>query len=622
MSSAWLLENLVAYSLQIGMVVGMAAFVPAALRLKMPGARLAYWQILLAACLLLPAVRPWRQQILAATVEVTSTITAVRPASTPAPRRMPSPNEVALGLLAAGVLARMAWLGVGFARLRGYRRRSLPLSPAPAWAVEADLRVSDEIVSPVTFGLRRPVILLPARFPALDAAMRDAILCHEVLHVRRRDWAFTLAEEVVRAVFWFHPAIWWLLGEIALAREQAVDRGVVAMTRTRDKYVDALLEIAGAGPGLDLAPAPLFLRRRHLKHRLVSILKEARMSKTSLCSALAAGLCFLGLACWLATATFPLSAAPQSVADAQGITVEMNGAQVIHRAPVVYPQRALQAAIEGAVTVEVKLDATGSVGDARVVAGPDELRKAALESVLKWHFTREVANSVRQVTIGFALPRRDGAQAGGAAGGVASGARGGIVAGVVGGVPGGIRGGVAGASFTMKPLKSIDTPGLSQAVRDELLARLPVHPGDTMDPETVAKIGAAMRDYDEHLSMSVRANDDGTVVQIAAPEAQPTSLPPERLRVGGSVQQTKLIRQPRPVYPLEAKEARIQGVVKLSAVIGKDGSIQTLEVLSGHPLLVPSAVESVKQWVYQPTLLNGNPVEVVTQIDVNYTLAQ
>jgi TonB family protein len=173
----------------------------------------------------------------------------------------------------------------------------------------------------------------------------------------------------------------------------------------------------------------------------------------------------------------------------------------------------------------------------------------------------------------------------------------------------------------MKPLKSIDTPGLSQAVRDELLARLPVHPGDAMDPETVTKIGAAMRDYDEHLSLSVRANDDGTVVQIAAPEAQP-SVPPERLRIGGSVQQTKLIRQPRPVYPREAKEAGIQGTVKLSAVIGKDGSIQFLEVLSGDPLLASSAVEAVKQWVYQPTLLNGNPVEVVTQIEVNYTLSQ
>jgi periplasmic protein TonB len=73
---------------------------------------------------------------------------------------------------------------------------------------------------------------------------------------------------------------------------------------------------------------------------------------------------------------------------------------------------------------------------------------------------------------------------------------------------------------------------------------------------------------------------------------------------------------------VEAKQARIQGVVRLNAVIAKDGTISDLSVISGHPLLVPSALDSVKQWIYQPTLLNGNPVEVTTEIDVNFTLAQ
>jgi periplasmic protein TonB len=87
------------------------------------------------------------------------------------------------------------------------------------------------------------------------------------------------------------------------------------------------------------------------------------------------------------------------------------------------------------------------------------------------------------------------------------------------------------------------------------------------------------------------------------------------------VQQAKLIMQPKPVYPPLAKQARISGVVHLSAIIGKEGNVVNLAVISGHPLLIPSALESVRQWVYQKTLLNGEPVEVVTQIDVNYTLA-
>jgi protein TonB len=115
----------------------------------------------------------------------------------------------------------------------------------------------------------------------------------------------------------------------------------------------------------------------------------------------------------------------------------------------------------------------------------------------------------------------------------------------------------------------------------------------------------------------------GSVPTAVLPPPPPKKeATPQRIRVGGNVQQAKLVRQPHPVYPPLAKQARIQGVVKLSAIIARDGTIQHLEVISGHPLLIPAALEAVKQWVYQPTLLNGEPVEVVTQIDVNFTLSQ
>jgi periplasmic protein TonB len=117
----------------------------------------------------------------------------------------------------------------------------------------------------------------------------------------------------------------------------------------------------------------------------------------------------------------------------------------------------------------------------------------------------------------------------------------------------------------------------------------------------------------------------GSLPTAAPPPPPPVKakpVTPQRIRVGGNVQQAKLIRQPRPIYPPLAKQARIQGLVRLEAIIGKDGTIQNLRVVSGHPLLVPAALEAVKQWVYAPTLLNGEPVEVVTQIDVNFTLSQ
>src|ERR1035438_6845376 len=104
----------------------------------------------------------------------------------------------------------------------------------------------------------------------------------------------------------------------------------------------------------------------------------------------------------------------------------------------------------------------------------------------------------------------------------------------------------------------------------------------------------------------------GSVPTAAAPPPPPPPPPPapnpvtpQRIRVGGNVQQAKLIRQPKPIYPPLAKQARISGVVKLNAIIGKDGTIPNLPAASAPPLRVPAAMEAVKQWVYQPTLLNG-----------------
>ncbi len=106
----------------------------------------------------------------------------------------------------------------------------------------------------------------------------------------------------------------------------------------------------------------------------------------------------------------------------------------------------------------------------------------------------------------------------------------------------------------------------------------------------------------------------------AAPKAAPTVTP--RMRIGGNVQTAKILRQVKPVYPPLARQARIAGVVRLEAVISRDGTIESLQVMSGHPLLAPAALEAVRQWLYQPTLLNGEPVEVLTEIEVHFNLAE
>ena len=108
-------------------------------------------------------------------------------------------------------------------------------------------------------------------------------------------------------------------------------------------------------------------------------------------------------------------------------------------------------------------------------------------------------------------------------------------------------------------------------------------------------------------------------VAPVVPQAPVSSGP---LRVSQGVEGAKLIYNPRPEYPRIAQMTHSQGLVKLEAIIGADGKIRNLRVLSGSPLLVGAAIDAVKQWRYQPTLLSGVAVEVVTEIEVNFTLTQ
>ena len=138
------------------------------------------------------------------------------------------------------------------------------------------------------------------------------------------------------------------------------------------------------------------------------------------------------------------------------------------------------------------------------------------------------------------------------------------------------------------------------------------------------------------ISLSIPEPSIEQMIQAAhANQPQRESVPPQapgrvpsigqtshRIRVGSNVQKAKLLQQPAPVYPPLALQARISGVVRLNAILGADGTVQKLTLASGHPLLAPAAMEAVKQWVYAPTLLNGQAVEVATQIEVNFELSQ
>ena len=161
------------------------------------------------------------------------------------------------------------------------------------------------------------------------------------------------------------------------------------------------------------------------------------------------------------------------------------------------------------------------------------------------------------------------------------------------------------------------------------VARL-IQQGKLMQPRAIPKEVAVFKEADLPPEAPVNAGgvlggvDQGLLGGLGAGPAIAAPPPPpkqtQRIKLGGQVVAAKLLAQPQPVYPPLARQARIQGNVVLHAIIDKDGRVGELQVISGHPLLVQSALEAVKNWRYQPTQLNGEPVEVDTTITVSFVL--
>jgi protein TonB len=156
--------------------------------------------------------------------------------------------------------------------------------------------------------------------------------------------------------------------------------------------------------------------------------------------------------------------------------------------------------------------------------------------------------------------------------------------------------------------------------------------GELRTPTKIPKKILIAKDEDQPVSTGVVGGVPGGVpggqmggviggIISSTPVAVPKVATPQRVRVSAGVTEGLLIHKVQPAYPPLARSARIQGQVVLQAVIGKDGTIQGLHAVSGHPMLTPAAIDAVKQWRYKPYFLNGEPVEVDTQITVNFTLA-
>jgi TonB family protein len=388
-----LTANVAIYSTQILVVIGVAAAACPVVRLP-ARAELIYWRGVVAVCLALPLVPV--VPIVATAFDVVSLMSTAAPARGAAhTTRLVSFATLVPLLLLAGTLVRAAWLAIGLAAIRRLQSGSTLAalgadvdSLRDALAPTAALRWHPTVTQPITFGIRRPVILLPRRLLDLSPAAQRAVVCHEMLHVARRDWAWLLVEEAIRALFWFHPALLWAIGRIQLRREERVDELVVQLTGARREYMGALVTLAETPTPWQTALA--FIHRGHLVARLERLGKRASISIARLSVTGAALVAITGVTSLGTVSAMPLRR-DVTAAGGQRIYSAAEGVRlpsVIKEVRPYYTQRALERMLTGSVLLDCVVTRNGTVSRVKVVRTLDaDLDRAAVRALEQWRFS-------------------------------------------------------------------------------------------------------------------------------------------------------------------------------------------------------------------------------------------
>ncbi len=559
---AALLPVIAAYSVQVLVVVSVAALAERVLHAAAPGVRLAYWRAVGLLCALLPLMPFLPAQPLEATGValgaldgglVTSAVVAPVSAIVSG-----AAAGVVVWILAAGVAVRIARLGLGLWQLRRMRRlAAAPAALGPSvdelratLAAHADLRWSDQVTQPVTFGVVAPVVLLPRRVESLSREAQRGVVCHELLHVARRDWPWILAEELARAVFWFHPAVWWLLARLDLSREQVVDARVVDCTSARGSYMDALVFFADqTGP---VVPSIAFLRNRHLRARLRQLNRRASMTARRLVGTLAALLVVVGGATSAIVWALPLDLTSLQASSATpGLEIRLAENT---------PAPGLEEVTGGDPLRPLYLHATPVITGADVV-GADLFDTGAPAVNVGVQFSPEAAERLRQATAAHI-------------------GRPAVVL---------LDGRVAMVATVRSPLgESAVLSGITRERAEALVQSLtpPARGAQDAGQETQPR-----RDV-------VSVDDEGvtspTVVQMVKPQ-----------------------------YTQEAMDAKIQGEVVLDAVVETDGSVADVTVVRSLDTeygLDEQAVAALSRSRFNPGQKDGKPVAVRVTVQMSFVL--
>jgi TonB family protein len=371
---------------------------------------------------------------------------------------------------------------------------------------------------PVTWGLLRPCILLPADAADWSEERRRIVLSHELAHVGRGDWGWQICAEVSKALYWFNPLVWLAARRLRQESELACDDVVLNSGIQAADYAGELLNLSATlkNSGWLCSPALAMARTSNLERRFTSMLNPSlnrrRFSRPAqLVTALAALSALIPLVALRAPAQAQAGKLSGTVYDPDGANIPFASLTLINE--------------QTHVKEPARADAVGNYSFVGVSAGAYELR--------------------------------------------------------------------------------VSQPGFALYSKPEIVL--------TAGQSTTLNVKLALGSITETIQVVGSGPSNANATRAAQPQ---------RIRVGGNVQATKLVRQVKPAYPPQALAAGIEGSVILNAVIGKDGKLSSIRVLkSMGPEMDEAAMSAVSQWLYEPTLLNGEPVEVLTDITVTFKLS-
>jgi TonB family protein len=375
------------------------------------------------------------------------------------------------------------------------------------------------LAMPFTWGIFRPLVILPVSAQEWPETRRRVVLLHEFAHIARCDWLLQMCAELVRSFYWFHPLAWMAARNMRQESERACDDAVLNSGVNAAEYARQLLDLARTVENAELSwstgfavARPSTLERRFAAMLNPSIRRRGLSPRARLLAALAA-LCLLLM---LATLQLP----------AQNLSGKFTGT-------IYDPSRA---AVPNA-TVIMSNEKSGTI---------------------------EMTASDADGNFKFAA--------------------------------------LAAGEYEMKVLK----PGFQEYKAPQVV----LAPGRESSHSLTLNVGTITEEVDVVAEGTAKALPAGTARN------------PARIRLGGDIQAARLLNKVQPLYPAAARAAGIQGTVILHAVIGMDGKPLSLRIMNiqADPELARAAVEAVSQWRYQPTLLNRQPIEVDTTINVNFSL--